>query len=437
MDSKLKKIKGCKVELSISLNLAELEEYKKLALAELWKNLTVKWFREWHIPDEAIEENVWKDKVKVETTNQAINKSLVKVAEEKKLYIISKPEVRITSENPLEFSSIFEIRPEINLWDYQNVKLKKEEVEVSEKEIDEQVEFFRWQVSENKKVEREAKKWDLVNVDFEWFDSKWKTVPNTKSSWFSMDIWSWKMIPWFEDEVLWMKEWEEKDFDITFPKEYHAKDMAGKKYKFHIKVNEVLEKKLSELNEELIEKITWAKKSIEDFKLEIKSHLKVKKESEEMRRLENELLQNWSGSINFDIPESETAREVEWIIDSIKLQWLQAWMPWENYQKKIWKTEEELKKEVWVNAGWNVKKRYIIQEIIRKEWITVEDNEIEAELSRHEIEALSRWQKFDKTKYEKGWKDYFTIVNQILIWKVFSKYLPASKCEDTACTHKH
>lgn len=424
MDLKVKKLKNCKVELSIALSDEELSKYRQIALSEIWNVISVKWFRKWHIPPSVVEQNVWQEYIKWETVNQAINKSLVKASEKENLFVISKPEVKIESEIPLKFLAVFEVKPQIALWDYQKVKVKRSEVKVAKKEIDEQLEFFRLQVAENKKVDREVMNWDIAIVDFEWFDTKWKAMPNTKSDNFSLEIWSWKMIPWFEDEVIWMKTWEEKDFEITFPKEYHANEMAWKKFKFHIKVNEVQEKILPEVNEEFVKKITWTKKSVEDFRSEIETHLKSKKETEELRRLEDELLKEWSKSINFELPLSEVEKEAEWMVDSIKLQWLQNWIPWEMYQKKIWKTEVELKKEFSPNALENVKKRYIVQEIIKKEWISVDDKEIQLELSKYEIEALSRWQKFDKSKYKKWSKNYLTVLNQILIWKLFDKYIP-------------
>jgi len=423
MNSKLTRLKNAQAQIEVTLTSDEMKKYEDLAISALCKTMHIEWCRDWHLTEETVREKWDKEQIKAETTSQAINWTLTEVVMKEKVFPISQPKVEIKSQDPLTFVATFDTTPEVKLWDYKKHSQKMEAVKVSDKEIDEQVDMFRAQLAESKEVKRWAKKWDIVNLDFEGFDMEWKPVANTKSEKFDMEIWTWKMIPWFEDEATWMKTWEEKEFTITFPKEYHAPNMAWKDFKFKIKINSVSEKNLPELNEKFVEKLTWSTKSVEDLKNEIKTHLITKKESDQAKELEEKFLTALEKEFDFEVSATDLAWELERMIDWIKMQWLQQWMPWEKYLEATWKTEEDFKKDFEPMALWNIKKRYIIQEIIKAEEIKVEDEKIEAEVKRYEEEAKKMWKNFKEEDYKKWWRQFETLRNHFMIQEVFNRFI--------------
>ena len=126
---------------------------------------------------------------------------------------------------------------------------------------------------------------------------------------------------------------------------------------------------------------------------------------------------------DFEVSATDLAWELERMIDWIKMQWLQQWMPWEKYLEATWKTEEDFKKDFEPMALWNIKKRYIIQEIIKAEEIKVEDEKIEAEVKRYEEEAKKMWKNFKEEDYKKWWRQFETLRNHFMIQEVFNRFI--------------
>jgi len=423
MNSKLTRLKNAQAQVEISLSTEEMKKFEDLAIAKLTKTMHIEWCRDWHLTEETVREKWNKDEIEWETLNQAINATLWEVVMKEKVFPVAQPKVEIKSKNPLEFTAIFDTTPEVKLWDYKKHSQKMWEIEVSDDEINTQVNMFRSQIAEKKESNSWAKKLDIVNLDFEGFDSDWKSVQWTKSEKFDMEIWTWKMIPWFEEEATWMKAWEEKEFDITFPKDYHATQMAWKKYKFKFKINSVSEKILPELNEKFVEKISWTKKSIEDFKNEIKTHLITKKQKDQAKELEEKFLEALVADHEFEISEWEISQELDRMIDWMKMQWLQMWKPWEKYLEEMWKTEDDFRKDFKKMAISNIRKRYLIQEIIQAENIKIEDSAIEKEIKRYEEEAKQMWKDFKEEDFKKWWKQFETLRNHFAIEEVFNRVI--------------
>lgn len=423
MNSKLTRLKNAQAKLEISLTSEEMKKFENLAITKLTKTMHIEGYRDWHLTEETIREKWNKEEILNETISQAINWTMTEVVMKEKVFPISQPRVEIKSKDPLEFIAIFDTTPEIKLWDYKKHAIKLKDVKISDKEIDEQVDMFRAQIAEKKEVTRKIKKWDLVNLDFEGFDMDWKSVPNTKSDKFDMEIWSWKMIPWFEEEAIWMKTWEKKEFTITFPKEYHAAAMAWKDFKFKFKINKVFEKILPELDEKFVEKITWSTKSVEDFKNEIKTHLVTKKERDNFKALEEEFLWKLLETTDFEVSETDKEWEIARMIDGMKMQWLQMWKPWEKYLEEMWKTEEDLKKDFLWMAISNIKKRYLVQEIIKAEEIRIADEVVEVEIKRYAADAEKVWKNFKKEDYEKWWRQFELLRNHFAIEEMFKRFI--------------
>ena len=424
MDYKVKNLPKSQLEIKFTLDEKTLSKYKEQAISQLWKNLKVSWFRKWHVPGDIVEKTLDPNYINTETINIAVNKSFKNAVQKEWFEVLWSPNVNIIKDIPLEFVVVIDIYPKIDLWDYKDVKLKRSEIVVEKKEIDEQIEILRGNLSEEKKKDSKIKDWDVAKVDFEWFDKDWNPVENTKSIDFKMDIWSWKMIPWFEQELVWMSVGDEKDFPITFPKDYHVQQMAWVKYKFHIKVNEVYEKVLPEVNDEFVKKIYWSSKTVDFLRNDIETHIKSNKLNQEDRKLEEDLLGSWSKKMKFDVPQSEIDKKLEFMIDNIKMWILQQWMPWDHYLKHINKTEDDIKKEIEPEAIENVRKSYIIQEIIKIEKFSATDEEVEARIKEYEFQAMQQGKKFDKQNYEKWSKWYLNIISSILVFKVFDRYLP-------------
>lgn len=420
----IKKLKDSKISVSISIEEKDINHARKHAVEKIASEVKVSGFRAGKVPESVLVKQVGADAIQMETENIAISHAYMDFLKESKTLPLDKPEIKITKESPLEFTAEISVKPEIKLGDYRKVVVKKEDIKISKKEIDEVIEDLSKRAPDYKEVTRKAKKEDRLTIDFAGFDLEGNAVPNTSAQDHVIVIGSNTFIPGFEDELIGLKANEDKEFKIKFPENYQAKEMASKEFKFKVTVKKVEESKLSDINEDFVEKITGKKDTVESLRQEIEKNLLIKKERESRVKREEELLEKLLKASNkFEVPQVLVNEETEFILDNLRMQGLQQGLPWENYLKALNKTEEDLKREFKNKAETQVKYRLIIQEIIAVEKIDADDKEVEKRASAELMKHKPEHQKQMASSYAKGGKHFSQIKNMMQVEKVFSSFL--------------
>lgn len=424
MEVKLKKLPKSMLEIEVTTDANQWEKAQKTALKKLSEKIKIDGFRKGHVPEEVLMKQIGgKEALSSYVIEVLLPQTYSEVVKEKQILVLAQPEVEIKSHQPFVYVAKVAVYPEVKLTDYAKIKIKKEASVVTKKEIDDWVEKFRKQVVEYKEVERVAKKGDKVEVDFEGFTLDGVPLDNTKSKNHPVVLGEGGLIPGFEDEIIGMKKGAEKEFEITFPKDYHAEKMAGQKVKFKIKLNLVSEVVLPQIDENFVQKITGTKKSVEDFRKEIETQLLLKKEEDARNKRENDWLKELIKKATMEIPEILLTEEVDFMIDDLKMQGLQQGLPWEHHLKHLQKTEEELRKDFQKTAEERIKMRLVAQEVIKQEKITVDDKTVEVEIKQI-LESQPAQQKEQyKKHYIKGGKGFMQLKNQLIFDKLFKKML--------------
>ncbi len=420
-----KALKNSQVELKIELTTEDLEKYRKVAIKGISKEVKIDGFRAGtEIPEDMVIKKVGEEAVKAEAVRTAITKSYLKALEEKDLYALSQPKIDVTSESPLKFTVTVDVKPEITLKDYKKVSITPVPKKVTKKDIDVVIEDLKTKVKDYKEVKRAAKKDDQVVLDFAGFDMKGEPVENTKAEKQTLIIGAGQFIPWFEENAEGMKAGDEKEFKITFPADYQAKEMAGKDFNFKIKIHEVKEPVAPKIDENFVEKITGKKESVENLLKEIEKNLEERNKQEARQKAENDLLVELAKLTTFDIPQVLIDEEIEFLIDNIKMQGLQYGMPWEKYLEIMKKTEDDIRKEVAKDASGRVTNRLIIQEIIKIEGFKADEKEVLA-LAQDEYSRLQPAHKAQakESDYEKGGKRYEYFLNYKILEQFFALFI--------------
>lgn len=417
MPNSVKKIK-------ITIENEDLEKSRKRVFQKLNQEVTVPGFRKNEAPLDILQKHIGAEKFEMEVQNDVITNSYLKTLQTAKIIPLAHPKLKVLKSSPLEFEAEVEVRPSIDLKDYQKDSVKIKESKISKKEIDDFLETLRNQVAEFKEVKRISKKGDRVYIDMEGYDPKTKeTIPNTKANDFAILIGEKKLVPGFEEELIGLKTGDNKEFEIKFPENYHEKSMANNTYLFKIKVNKVEEKILPELNDDLVKKVLGKEDKLEVLIQEIEKSLKIKKEQENRVKAEHEFLEKLNKKIDFEIPEILINEEIDFLLDNIKMQGLQRGLPWEKYLESMKKTEEDFKKELKPDAQKRVKYRLIIQEIIDKEKISIDPKILKQETDRLFLKLKPEDQEKRRKDYQEGGRKYLEIENQLQVGKVFEKYL--------------
>ena len=246
-----------------------------------------------------------------------------------------------SQEDPLKYVATVAVMPEITIKDYKSIKVKKEAVKVTDKDVQEVLDDMLRYVTTWKDVDRKAKKGDRAELEFEGFD-KGKSLEGTKSSNHPVILGQGNLIPGFEEEVVGMKTNEEKEFDITFPKDYHSDEFKGRKVKFKVKLQRLEESEIPELTEETIEKLSGKKTKPAEFKKEIEKNLKERKELEAKQKQENDYIEQLLKKSKTELPKALIDEEVHYIIHDMKHEVEGKGMKWEQFMEQSKMTHADL-----------------------------------------------------------------------------------------------
>ena len=315
--------------------------------------------------------------------------------ENKELEIVAQPSVDIKSvdEDYIEYVFKLTLKPEFKLGNYKKLDVKKEKVTVTKEEIKEAIDNMREQYKENIVKDGKVENGDIAIIDFEGFKDG-VAFEGGKGENYSLTIGSNTFIPGFEDQLIGMKVGEEKDINVTFPEDYHAEELKGQPVVFKVKVNEIKEVKLPELDKDFFDDLGMEGiDSKELLEKQVKENIKTRKDKEVEDKFIDALLEEIGKNTEIDIPEvmvdEEAHRMVHQFADHIAMQGINI----EQFYKLTNSTEEDLKEKYKDEALKRVKNRLIIEEIIKVEKIKVTDKEVDAK-----VDEIAK--KYNMTKEE-------------------------------------
>ena len=404
-------------EVIIKIEGAEWEKLLDDAFNKANKKAKIPGFRPGKAPKNVYIKNYGMESLFYEASNKAIEVAYDKLLEENvDLEIVAEPTVNINNidEKGVEFQFVLTLKPEVKLGKYTGLKAKKEKVTVTKEEIEHSINHMREHYKENVVKEGKIAKGDIAVIDFEGFKDG-EAFKGGKGENYSLEIGSNTFIPGFEDQLIGLKAGEEKDINLTFPEDYHAEDLKGQAVVFKVKVNEVKEVIIPELDKEFFEDLGMegidSKAALEK---QVKENITVQKEKEADDKWTDELLAEAASTMECDIPEvmieTEQNRMVREYDQNLQMQGisLQQFCQFTNM------TIDKLKEEYKEAATKRVTYRLMIDAIIEKEKIEATDKEIDKY-----IEDLAI--RYQMTK-EEFTKNYGTeaIAYQIKAEKVFA-----------------
>lgn len=367
------------IKLLISADEVELKPIKDGVVKRLSKDIKLPGFREGKVPAELAEKNIDPNMLQNDFLDEAMSQLYAKATQEKKIRPVTRPEVAIKKFVPfshLEFEVTTNIVGEIKLADYKKLKIAKEKTAVTAKDIDDVINNLRTRLAEKVEVKRASKLKDEAVIDFKGTDKEGKAIEGAEGKDYPLELGSGAFIPGFEEEVVGLKAGDSKKFDITFPKDYGAKELAGTKVTFEITVSKVNELKLATVDDEFAAKI-GPFKTVDELKDDIKKQLTAEKEREVNSKHQDAILKAISEQTEIDLPAALVDQQVTYLIDDIRRNLMQTGQTYKEFIESQGKTEESYKDEVRPQAVEQLKVSLILSEIAEKEKMTVEPSELE------------------------------------------------------------
>ena len=353
------------------------------AFAEKQKTVKVDGFRKGKVPRNIYEKKFGKESLYFDAANAVLELAYVKAMTESKLEPVVQPviDIKDIDESGVEFKFTITTKPEVKINKYKGLKIKPEKVEVTEKEINHELGHLLEKYTELVSKDGKVEDGNIAIIDFEGFKDG-VAFDGGKGENYSLEIGSHTFIPGFEEQVIGMKVGEEKDLDLTFPEDYGAKDLAGAKVVFKVKVNEIKEKKVRELDEEFFEDLGMdGIDSEEKLREEIKASIQAQKEMDAENKYVDTILEEVSKNVEVDIPEAMVEEEVDRLMTRFEEQMKMQGISLELYYQFTGSTEKDLRSQMEKEAYNNVLYRLMLEEIrvIEKQEVSEKEAEEEAE----------------------------------------------------------
>lgn len=364
------------------------------AFNKINKKVKIDGFRQGKAPRNIYEKKYGKTDLYVEASDELVHQYYHKLIDEKNIIPVAEPQVNLVKldDNGMEVNFTFFVKPEVTLGKYKNLGIKKEKATATKKEVETRINSMREKFADLVDVETEVKKGNIAVIDFEGFKDG-VAFSGGKGENYSLEIGSNTFIPGFEDGIIGMKKGEEKDLDLTFPKDYAA-DLAGAKVTFHVKVNEIKQRVLPELNEEFLKDLNIPNvDTVEKLNKQIEEEILAEKNREIDNKFLDEVLKKatdeMTAEIEDEIYEEEVNRMYHEFVERMKMQGIDE----ELYFKYTNTKKEDLRKNMKEEATFRVRSRYLLENIAKAENISPTEEE-----ALKEAESLA--EKYQMTKEE-------------------------------------
>ena len=368
-------------DLTVKIEGKEWADAVKKAFNKIAKNVSINGFRKGQAPKALIEKRVSDNERFITAVDDNANVWMRVALEAEKLVPISQPQldIKAVDANGVELVFTFAVMPEVKLGDYKGLEYNLDEVAVSDEEVDAELNRMREQYAEIQTKDGAAVEGDTVNIDYEGFKDD-VAFDGGKGTNYDLVLGSHSFIPGFEEKLVGVKAGEEKDLNLTFPENYHAKDLKGAAVVFKVKVNEVKTKVLPEVNDEFAKDVNAAGvETVADLKNMIRTRIEDGKKSQAENKADTALMDKLVENAEIDLPEVLVEEEVNNQIQQLAQQISQYGMNFNQYLSMMGKKIEDVRAEYTDNATKTAKLRLILEEIAKVEALEPTEEDLENE----------------------------------------------------------
>ncbi len=375
MKTKVEDITPVKKKILVEIETREVDKKLNEAYRELGKMAKVSGFRPGKAPRKILESR-FGNQVAEDVTRDLINDSLPKALEEIKTFPLGAPVLEkepLKSGQDFKYSAIMEVRPQFELKNYMGIEVEKEKFSVTEEDIRKSLDQIR---SSNGKLlavesDRPIKKDDYVNLDYEGFAED-KPLDDVKASNFLIHVGGNEFHPKFEQALIGLKKDSEAEIQVDFEESHYNSKLAGKNVNFKVKILEIKELDLPELNDEFAKNLGADFNDMKQLKDKVEESITKQEEERIERELKQRLLEKISDSVEFELPRILVESEINYSLEQLKQNLTRSGSSLE----KAGLSEEQLKENFRSPAEMRTKNMLILGEVSTQEAIEVTDEDL-------------------------------------------------------------
>ncbi|WP_283580230.1 trigger factor [Ligilactobacillus aviarius] len=371
-------------KLTFEIQPDKIKEGLDIAFNKVKKSLNVPGFRKGRVPRQIFNKMYGEEALYQDALNALLPEAYANAVSESKIKPVSQPEINVESmekDSAWVLSAKVTVEPEVELGEYKGLEVMKHSTDVSDKEVADELERRRQQQAELVLKEDEpAAEGDTVVIDFEG-KVDGKPFDGGKAENYSLELGSKTFIPGFEDQLVGHKAGDEVEVKVTFPDDYQAEDLQGKDAVFEVKIHEVKQKELPELDDDFAKDIDDDVDTLEELKAKVKDEIKEQKEAAAKNAVQEEAISKAVENAKIgDIPEAMIEDDVQRQMDQYFSGMQQQGINPDMYFKLTGTSEEDLRKQFREGSEERVKTNLVLEAIVEKENIEISEGEINDEI---------------------------------------------------------
>lgn len=383
MSVKWEKTEGNTGVLTFEVSAEKFNQGLDEAFKKVVKQINVPGFRKGKVPRQMFNKMYGEEALYQDALDIVLPEAYSNAVEEAGIDPVDQPSIDlddIEKGKPVVFKATVTVKPEVTLGDYKGLEVKKQDTEVTDEEIEEQLKDQQQRFAELVVKEDAIVEGDTAVIDFEGFVDG-EAFEGGKAEGYSLEIGSGSFIPGFEEQLVGLKAGEEKDVEVTFPEEYHAAELAGKPAVFKTKVHEVKGKELPELNDEFAKEVDPEVEGIDALRAKIKERTAEEKKNAAETALRDELVETAAANATIDVPHAMVHNEEHRMIDDFSRRLESQGMNLDLYYQFSGQTHEDLHKQFHEDAEKRVRVSLTLEAIAAAENIEVTEEEVNEELN--------------------------------------------------------
>jgi len=365
--------------MKVEIEAAEIEASLEHAYHHVVKEVAIPGFRKGKTPRAVLEQYVGKEALRKEALEELLPELCMKIIEEQKLEVVAQPQVEMLQEDPVVFKATFSLRPEVELGDYRSIRIERPSVEVGDSEVDDFMQKLRERHGDWAPASRAANFEDMVIIDVTQGEKGGEAKSHEGQQVLLVKD-SILPLPGFSEHLVGMAVGDEKEFALSYAEDYKIKELAGKEFVFKVKMNEVKEKHLPELDDEFAKSLGEGMDTIDGLRKYAADGLKRAAEDRAKKEYENKVLEAVVNSaVKIEYPPIMVEQEISSLMRDRDMA-LRDRGGLRAYLKNMKKTEEQLREELRPRAVEQVRHELVLGKVADEEKIAVAPAEIEADI---------------------------------------------------------
>ena len=416
MSLQVEKLEKNMAKLTIEASAEDLEKAIEKAYQKQKKQISIPGFRKGKVPRQMVEKMYGKAVFYEDAANELIPDAYEKALEECEEDIVSSPKIEVTqieAGKPFVFTATVALKPEVKLGKYKGVKVDKIDVEVTDADVDAEINKEREKNARNITVEdRPVKDGDITTLDFEGFVDG-VAFEGGKGENYPLTIGSGAFIPGFEEQLVGAEIGKEVEVKVTFPEDYQAENLKGKDAVFKCTVKEIKEKQLPELDDEFAGEVSEFD-TLAEYKEDVKTTLTLKKERDAKNAKENAAVDAAVAASEMEIPEAMLETQQKQMLDEFAQRISMQGLSMQQYFQFTGSNYQQMFEQVKPQAEQRIKARLVLEAIAKAENLEATEEEYEKELQNMaEIYQME----VDKVRELMGEKEKKNIMQDLAVKK--------------------